>query len=67
VDVALLKTDFDNKRRTNKAFDANWNIVKGWSEEARYNINVSRAEAAELYSAITDSSDGVLQWLKKYW
>lgn len=67
VDVALLKTHFDIERHSNKYFDSNWNIAKRWSEEARYAVGISASSATELYAAITDPTNGVMQWLRKYW
>jgi HEPN domain-containing protein len=40
-----------------------WSYVKTWNETKRYE-EPTRKEAEELYLAIADPSDGVLQWLK---
>lgn len=44
----------------------NWTIVARWSEGSRYEQR-EQAEAEELISAITDPSEGVLQWIKQHW
>jgi hypothetical protein len=44
----------------------NWLIVDRWSEHSRYERHTD-AEAAELINAITDSTDGVLPWIKARW
>lgn len=44
----------------------NWAVVKDWNEEARYERN-TRADAQNLYNAITDPASGVLQWIKSRW
>jgi HEPN domain-containing protein len=67
VDVAQLKTQLDSERQASLAFDTYWNAVKIWSEEARYDVSITATKANELYVAITDPTDGVLPWLKKYW
>lgn len=67
VDVAQLSASLKTEGNLNLAFDLNWNTVKSWSEEARYDANIGKPKAEDFYSAITDPSDGVLQWLKKYW
>jgi hypothetical protein len=50
-----------------KNFEANWEIVLDWSEEARYNLNISREDALELYSAITMRRTGIMTWLRNHW
>ena len=67
VDVAQLKSIFDTERHSNNVFDINWNTVKSWSEEARYDASISSVAARDFFSAITDAPNGVLPWLKKYW
>lgn len=47
-------------------FASHWVIVKDWNEESRYGRR-SETEARELFTAITDSSDGVLPWIKQFW
>jgi HEPN domain-containing protein len=67
IDVAGLKVALDNQTQSARGFGSNWNIIKEWSENARYKLNISRTEAESIYSAITDRTNGVLPWLKKYW
>ena len=45
---------------------ANWVLARDWSEELRYH-RVSRAEAEQLYSAISDPAHGVLPWIRIRW
>jgi HEPN domain-containing protein len=45
----------------------NWDVIKKWSVDSRYELNVTKATATELYMAITDRKHGVLTWLKRYW
>lgn len=56
----LLERDM----KANKALGANWNTVKTWSEQSRYEI--SGLKGKDLYLAIT-ATDGVLPWIKKLW
>ena len=44
----------------------NWNLTRDWSEEKRYH-RISKIEAEELYSAISDGEHGVLSWIKSQW
>jgi HEPN domain-containing protein len=51
----------------NLSFAENWGIVKDWSESSRYNAAITDAAAVVLFLAVTDSTNGVLAWLKKQW
>lgn len=44
----------------------NWIIVKEWSEQSRYERNTEE-KAKAMFLAVTDSDEGVLQWLKRFW
>ena len=56
-----------NKRLSVVQFKSNWDFVSKWSEERRYETQVPPQDAKDLYRAITNSRNGVLVWLKKYW
>ncbi|MCC6369347.1 MAG: HEPN domain-containing protein [Bryobacterales bacterium] len=59
---ALLSAD----ARARIEFAANWNTVKDWGEESRYQAT-SRQNAEALYRAVADRRHGVLRWLKQHW
>jgi hypothetical protein len=44
-----------------------WAVVKDWTEHSRYEHGKTHLQAQQLYDAITDPTDGVLQWLKTRW
>jgi hypothetical protein len=50
----------------NTALGKNWMVVKDWSEVARYRTT-SHQKAKKLYDAITDNTNGVMQWIKVRW
>ncbi len=62
-----LRHDLENEMQGDPDFERNWSVIKEWSEQARYDKNVSEAKARELYSACAGRRHGVLSWLKKYW
>jgi HEPN domain-containing protein len=67
----LLKTaDLTAQRDADAAADpdleANWGMVKDWSEESRYERK-TQAQAQQLIAAITDAAHGVLPWIKQRW
>ena len=44
----------------------NWGIVTKWNEKSRYQMK-PQAEAEELYNAIADNANGVMQWIRVRW
>ena len=41
--------------------------VTKWSEQGRYETHIESKDARDLCRAISNSRNGVLLWLKKYW
>lgn len=66
IRVAGLGPAFEDARRVNPALDVNWAVVKDWTEESRYEVSISKAQALDLYSACV-GRNGVLPWIKKQW
>ena len=52
-------------RAANATLEANWNLVKNWSEQSRYSMWTQTA-AKDMIDAIT-KRDGVLPWIKQLW
>jgi hypothetical protein len=50
----------------NPGLGKSWLVVKDWSEKARY-LATSHQKAKRLYAAITDSPNGVMQWIRARW
>lgn len=67
VKIAGLEAAHDAELAANPQFALNWAVVKDWSEEARYSLVLSVAQARDMYAAVTAKSNGVLPWLKKRW
>lgn len=61
-----LKPDLDNAMLADRDLSDNWDEVKEWTEASRY-VRRSKADAEDLYQAITDRKHGVLTWLKARW
>lgn len=66
VKVAGLLPDLEQEIKNYPVFGVNWAIVKDWSEESRYQHHTEK-ESRDLYSAITNKTHGVLQWIKRHW
>lgn len=65
IRAAGLEASLKGERR-NAGFSINWNIVRDWTVDSRYDAR-GRKEAADLISAITARKHGVLTWLRKHW
>lgn len=66
IATAGLAADLRTEENRNARFRDNWALVRNWKAEARYQGR-KRAETAQFLAAITDRSNGILQWLKTYW
>jgi HEPN domain-containing protein len=66
IKAAGLEVELDQKRAADGNFETNWAVVKDWSEKDRYRKQTAQ-KAQDLYSAITDATNGVLQWVMQHW
>ncbi len=66
VEVAGLELQRKNDAKANPALGAYWQVVKDWDEKARYQL-WTEPKARELFAAVTDSTNGVLPWIRGHW
>lgn len=66
INLAGLTAELNAHRASNPAFVGNWGVTAQWKVTDRYAIK-TETEARALYSAITDTPDGVLPWIMNYW
>ncbi|HEV8062619.1 MAG TPA: hypothetical protein VGP68_22250, partial [Gemmataceae bacterium] len=70
VEMLLVLADLKSARDADSALKnarrQNWLRVKDWTEISRYQQK-SQAQAQRLYDAVTDSNDGVMQWVRLHW
>jgi HEPN domain-containing protein len=64
LDAADLKAQLEKEIAANPDFAANWNTVKDWTSESRY--ETSGLNGKELYNAVT-GPNGVLPWIRLRW
>ena len=64
--LAGIKAERDADITANTALGNNWGIVTRWNEKSRYQMK-KQAEAEELYNAIADNANGVMQWIRARW
>jgi HEPN domain-containing protein len=67
LNLAKLKDKLEDDMKLNKQLDTYWACIVDWREEKRYELGLVEKEARDLYEAIADPTNGVLQWLKKWW
>ena len=61
--LAGMDRQLDLDKSSNQALAINWALVKDWSETFRYATGMKRQTARDLIQAISDPSDGILQWI----
>lgn len=70
IDVLVDVAGLERQRRTDMVakptLAAHWLVVKDWDESARYQL-WTEAEARKLFAAVTDSTNGVLPWIRGHW
>jgi len=65
--IANLHQTLQNDSNNDSSLEINWTIVKDWSEQFRYENNISQAMAEQLRDAVGDQNSGVLKWVKAHW
>jgi HEPN domain-containing protein len=66
VALAGLKDTLIADMAGNPALNDNWTIVTEWDEMSRYEQK-TKADAEELYQAVTDNANGVMSWIRVRW
>ena len=65
--VSGLKDALSSESASNPTLQRFWTIVKDWSEQSRYNSEITENAARDLFSAVTARRNGVLSWLMRWW
>ena len=66
VEVAGMQLQRKTDVAGNSALGSNWLIIKDWDEKARYQC-WTEPHARKLVSAVTDTTNGVLPWIRGHW
>lgn len=66
IATAGLKQELSKQESQDNNFKLNWAVVNKWSEESRYEHDIAKQDALDLFNAITEDESGVLPWLKKF-
>jgi HEPN domain-containing protein len=66
ADTAELRGSLDAQMKKSTVFAVNWSTASQWTVESRYRA-ITEADAKELFRSVTESTDGVLPWLRTLW
>ena len=66
VKLAGLGLQRETDIKANPLLGSNWLIIKNWDEVARYQC-WTEPQARKLVSAVTDTTNGVLPWIRVHW
>jgi hypothetical protein len=66
VRLVGLTAERDRDAKADKDLADKWQLVKDWREDSRYKYH-TQAAAQALFDAVTDTTHGVLQWIKPRW
>jgi HEPN domain-containing protein len=64
---AVLGRQWLDEVEADEELGFNWDVVKAWSEQSRYERTRTEKEAKDIYSAIQDPEHGVLACLRRLW
>jgi hypothetical protein len=67
LQVSGVKPAFEERARKERAFQANWNTIRDWNEDSRYDHSTTKAKALDMRLAAADPTSGVLSWLRAQW
>ena len=66
IKVAGLERILAERCRNVPEFRTNWELVKSWSEQSRYQRHQPQ-KAEQLLTAASDRRHGVIPWIKAHW
>ncbi len=67
LSISGAKSEFEALAGRDSNFVRNWNTAQDWNEAARYDLLISESLARKMYEAVTNTTSGVLPWLKTQW
>lgn len=67
LSLSGAKQDKEDRCSRDIAFEINWNTVKDWDEESRYDCSTTETKARDMLAAVSDTGTGILPWLKTLW
>jgi hypothetical protein len=65
--ISGAKSDFEALAGRDSNFVRNWNTAQDWNEAARYDLLITEFLARKMHEAVTNTTSGVLPWLKTQW
>jgi len=65
--ISGAKSEFEMRAQSHPNFEENWSTVGQWNEASRYDPLITEALAREMREAVTNTTSGILPWLKTQW
>ena len=65
--ISGVKSELESQTRGDVNFALNWNLVRDWTEAARYDLDVAEASARNMHEAVTHEASAILPWLRTQW
>ena len=65
--ISGTKSEFEMRAQSDPNFEENWSTIGQWNEAARYDPLITEALAREMREAVTNTTSGILPWLKTQW
>ncbi len=68
--LAGLWQKYEDLETTEPLLYRNWTTILNnikWSEQLRYEIGCTQAQAIDMVEAIEHPTNGILKWIKNYW
>lgn len=65
--ISGVKSELETQTRRDVNFALNWNLVRDWTEAARYELDVAETSARNMHEAVTHAASGILPWLRTQW
>jgi hypothetical protein len=67
LSISGAKSQFEMLVEADANFERNWNIAREWSEAVRYDLLITEPLGLEMHEAVTNTTSGILPWLKTQW
>jgi hypothetical protein len=67
LSISGAKSGFEDRAGNDSSFEDNWIMACEWNETVRYDPLITEPIARRMHEAVTNSTSGILPWLKTQW
>jgi HEPN domain-containing protein len=65
--ISGAKSDFEARAKGDFSCEDNWITASEWNEVVRYDPRITEPLARKMHDAVTNTTSGILPWLKTQW